>query len=155
MKKSKHFLINRIFWSALAMWLISGVSLYAAVYHQKIDTFITKVGDGKVDRAIQDLYGDNPWIQVESDAVQNVKNQLNNLIGLVGTYRGHVKLQEKIVADRFVYLHYLVVYDRQPISFIFEYYKPAETWMVFSFSFHSDIDEWIEKSAREELLKEK
>ena len=39
-------------------------------------------------------------------------------------------------------------YDRQPFRYIFEFYKPNEKWMLYSFKIDSEIDSEIEQSAK-------
>ena len=121
-------------------------------YHQKVETFFASIKAGKVEEAVDIIYADNPWISKDADAVQNLKTQLKGLDQMVGKYNGHEKVIEKVVAGRFAYLCYFVAYDRQPLSFIFEFYRPKDRWMTFSFSFNTDIDEEIESQAKAELL---
>ena len=142
----------------IAALVIVGVGVPAAPaesdYHQKVNTFFSKLKAGKVTEAVEYIYADNPWISKDSDAVQNLKNQMASLDKLVGKYNSHEKLVEKVVADRYAYLYYFVAYDRQPLSFIFEFYRPQDDWMTFSFSFDTDIDDEIAEQAKEELLGE-
>lgn len=121
-------------------------------YNRKIEEFFAKIKEGKVEDAVDFIYSENPWIIQNIDAVQNLKNQMMGLDKMIGKYQAHEKLIEKKVADRFVYLYYFVAYERQPVRFIFEYYKAADRWTIYSFSFDADLVEEIEDLAKKDLL---
>lgn len=119
-------------------------------YQEKIDAFFGKAMAGNTVEALNQLYSDNPWMSRNSDAIQNLINQMASLSNLVGQLKGYELLQKKDVAGRFVYLSYMAVYERQPMLFVFEYYKPENKWMIFSFSFDDKLDDYIE----EQMLKD-
>ncbi len=39
----------------------------------------------------------------------------------------------------------LVKYERQPLRFIFKYYKPQNDWRILNFSFDENVDEALEE----------
>lgn len=114
----------------------------------EIQAFIAMLKAGKSSEAVDKLYSGNPWMSNSSDAIQNVRTQLGSLDKMVGKLRNHEKLQDIEVGARFRYVSYLAAFDRQPVRFIFEFYKPEDTWMLFSFSFDDELDDDVEKSAR-------
>jgi hypothetical protein len=134
----------------LALLLISSTA-FGKDYDRMVDTFFSKVAEGKPLEAIDLIYGTNPWMSKASDAVQNLRNQFASLEDLVGKYCGHELLIEEVVANRFVYLHYFVAYDRQPMGFHFKFYKPRDQWVLFGFSFDDDIDDEIVERAKKAL----
>jgi hypothetical protein len=121
-------------------------------YHQRIERFFTLLQEGKSAEAVDFLYADNPWMSKSQDAVMNVKNQLASAEPLLGKLRGHDLLQERMLAERFVYLSYLAAYERQPIRFVFEYYRPESEWRIFGFSLDDTLDDDIEAAAKRSLL---
>jgi len=82
------------------------------------------------------------------DAIQNLKSQLGNLQPLVGEYYGFEPITIKSAGKSFVLYSFLVKYDRQPIRFTFEFYKPQDKWRVFSFSFDEELDDEVEEAAK-------
>lgn len=112
------------------------------------EAFIALVQANNVSEAVDQLYGSNPWLGKSSDAVTNVKNQLASAPKLVGALKNHEKLQEISVGSRFKYISYLAAYERQPVRFVFEFYKPQDKWMIFSFSFDDKLDDNIEERAQ-------
>ena len=126
----------------------------AESYHDRIDNFFLMLIKGQDVEAVDYIYTGNPWLSKASDAVKNVKNQIVSMKNLVGGLKNYVKLQEITVGGRFVYLNYMAAYERQPIRFEFEFYKPQEQWMVFSFSFDDKLDVQIQENARAQLAQQ-
>ncbi len=121
-------------------------------YHEKIDTFFSKIKDGKTEEAIDFIYSDNPWVSKKPEVIENTKNVMLNFDKMVGKYQSHEKLIEKIVANRFAHLYYFVAYERQPFAFIFKYYKPRDKWMIFGFEVRPNIDDEIAEIAKKDIL---
>ncbi len=119
-----------------------------ADYQQEIDTFFESVLQGETMEALDTLYSTNPWISESSDAIENVKSQLAGLEQLVGDFHGAEELGARNVKDRFVHVTYLALYDRQPVRMEFQFWRPREDWMIFSFSFDVDFDNEIEMAER-------
>jgi hypothetical protein len=67
---------------------------------------------------------------------------------MVGGYTGAVKVGQLMVADRLVHVTYLALFERQPLRFEFQYYRPRNEWMIFSFEFDGDFDEDLQVEAR-------
>lgn len=122
-----------------------------AAYADTVERFFALVQAGQTDEAVEFLYSSNPWMQRSADAVEQVRAQLGSLPSLVGQLQNVEKLQTKTLGSRFVYLSYLVAYERQPIRFIFEFYRPSEQWITFGFSFDQDLDDDVEAAAKLEL----
>ncbi len=99
--------------------------------------------------AIDNLYKPNKWISKSADAIIQLKSQLDGLNeDYVGKYYGNELILEKKLADSFILMSYLVKYDRQPIRFTFQFYKPNDTWMIHSFKFDGNLDAEIEEAAK-------
>ncbi|WP_209405780.1 hypothetical protein [Pseudozobellia sp. WGM2] len=45
-------------------------------------------------------------------------------------------------------MSYLVKFDRQPIRFTFQFYKPYNQWRTHRFKYDGNVDEEIEESAK-------
>lgn len=103
--------------------------------------------------ALDELYATNQWMSRSADAISNVKSQLNGLNEeYVGKYYGYEKIMEKSLGNSYVLISYLVKYDRQPIRFTFQYYKPQNDWVVYGFKFDGNIDAEIEAAANLQYL---
>ncbi|ETN94757.1 hypothetical protein SAMN04487906_1501 [Zhouia amylolytica] len=99
--------------------------------------------------ALDQLYSTNPWMSRSTDAITNVKSQLEGLNeDYVGKYHGYEKLNEKLLGTSYMLLSYMVKFDRQPIRFIFHYYKPKDKWVIYLFKFDAAIDDEMNEAAK-------
>jgi hypothetical protein len=121
-------------------------------YGETIEKFFALIKDGDYGGAIDYIYTGNPWFSVKSDDIQQLRSQFVGLSALVGDYISHELLVEEKIGGRLVYLNYFVAMERQPMSFRFMFYKPQDTWLIQSFEYSDDIDEWIEEIAKARLL---
>ena len=117
-------------------------------YDQKIETFFSMIAQGTYGEAVDYIYADNPWMSVKSDDVSQLRSQFVGLKQLLGPYIGHTVMHKETLTDRYVYVWYFVATERQPIAFKFQYYKPADTWLLYSFAYADDIDEWVEERGK-------
>jgi hypothetical protein len=117
-------------------------------YQAEIDAFFQRFATGQRNEAVDKLYGKNPWIPLDGDGVRNVKSQLQGIEEMVGAYTGAVEIGELSVADRLVHVTYLALFERQPLRFEFQYYRPRDEWMIFSFEFDADFDDDLQAEAR-------
>ncbi len=83
--------------------------------------------------------------------MQNVKNQLVGIEQLVGAYNGFERIGEYEVTNRFAHVTYMALYDRQPVRFEFQFYRPREDWMTYSFAFDVGLDDEIEAAQRSRI----
>jgi hypothetical protein len=99
--------------------------------------------------ALDNLYSTNKWMDRATDAITNSKSQLEGMNEeYIGKYYGYELIVEKHLAESYVLLSYIVKYDRQPLRFTFQFYKPNDKWKIFSLQFDSNIDEEIEEAAK-------
>lgn len=125
----------------------------AGDYNTEIAKFFNLYESGKKIEAIDTLYSTNPWMSSASDAIQNIKTQLQDIEKLVGNYNGKELLGEHNIKNRFVHVTYITLYDRQPVRMEFQFYRPKNDWIIYSFAFDIDIDDEVEKGAREKISK--
>lgn len=139
--------------SAIVVLLSLLASPAWAGYQDEIDAFFALFDEQKMDQAVDRIYATNSYVSAIPDQVQNIKNQLGSLGGLMGRYHGAVKIDEYMVKGRFVQVTYLVTYERQPLRFEFQFFKAGDNWKIYSFSFDDDIDEAIEAAARDRAIR--
>ena len=119
-----------------------------------IDAFFEKYADAPTE-AIDYLYGTTKWVDAEADAVKQLKSQLRQYEELVGDYYGEELLYTGRLGNCFSTYVYFVKYDRQPIRFTFEFYKPQDKWILFSFKFDDNFDEDFEDVLKFEYMPNK
>ena len=128
---------------------ISFISVGQKSPKEIVSNFFTEYKNDGSSKALDDLYSNNEWISRSTDAITKLKQQVESLNeDYVGKYYGYELIVEKRLSDSFVLMSYLVKFDRQPVRFTFQFYKPDNEWRTHSFKFDGAIDEEIEESAK-------
>jgi hypothetical protein len=126
--------------------------MQSAAYQTISDNFFDMLQQGKASEAVDYMFITNPeLIKKIPDQMDNFKAQFSSLHTLMGAYIAHSKLAETKVAGRFVYQHYFVAYERQPISIRIKYYKPGANWVVYALQFDAELSELIQKTTDNNL----
>jgi hypothetical protein len=114
-----------------------------------VSNFFTKYQKDGASKALDNLYSNNKWMNRSTDAITKLKQQLGTLNeDYVGKYYGYELIVEKQLSDSFIFMSYLVKFDRQPIRFTFQFYKPENEWRTHSFKYDGNIEAEIEESAK-------
>lgn len=92
-------------------------------------------------KAIDNLYKTTKWIDRKGDEVENLKARILQIIELIGGYHGEEFITKEYYGSSFVSYIYVMKYDRQPIRFTFDFYKPNDTWFIFSFRFDDSLND--------------
>jgi hypothetical protein len=120
-------------------------------YQKMSATFFKILQQGQGSEAIDYLLGTNAAMKKVPDQTQQLKSQLASLGPLMGSYISHTKLAETRVAGMFVYQHYFVAYERQPISIRIKYYKPGGVWLCYGVQIDTDLPDMIQKETDERI----
>ena len=123
-------------------------SSFAGSYQKELDAFFALFESGKKSESVDRLYKTNPWVNQAADEVINLKTQLSSLDAIVGKYIGKEQISTNNVKDRFVQVTYLALYERQPVRLEFQFYKPKNDWIIYSFSFDTDFDSDVKTASR-------
>ena len=105
-------------------------------------------------KAVDYGFSTNKWMDRKLDAVTDLKNKLKNLIDLCGDYFGYELLSEKTAGQNIKMVTFIVKYDREPLRFIFFFYKPKDKWQLNNFSYDEDIDKDLEEATKAYRLNE-
>jgi hypothetical protein len=132
---------------AATLFTLSSAAL-AAGYQDEIDRFFSLYEQGKASEAVDSIYSTNPWVSQAKDQVENVRTQLTGIGRLVGGYQGKQKIGEHNIGDRFTHVTYLSLYERQPVRFEFQFYRPQDKWIVYSFAFDVEFMDEVQAAAR-------
>src|SRR5580698_8762461 len=125
-----------------------------AGYQVIADKFFALVEQGKSEDAIDYAFSTNVALKNLPGKGDQLKAQFGAIESQLGSYHAHTRLAETKVAGMFVYQHYFVAYERQPISVRLKFYKARDTWRVYSVAFDTDLPELIEKQAEQNLDRE-
>jgi hypothetical protein len=120
-------------------------------YQAIADRFFVLLEQGKSDEAIDYMFNTNVTLKNMPGKSETLKAQIADLERQLGSYHSHTKLAESKVAGMFVYQHYFVAYERQPVSLRLKFYKPRDTWRVFGVQFDADLTDLIQKETDQNL----
>ena len=114
-----------------------------------VTAFFSTLQTENSDAALDQLYATNPWMSMNMESIQSLKDKMAGLTeDFVGTMHGYDLIVEKSLTDRYRLLSYLARYDRQPIRFTFQFYRPADTWKIYSFKYDGSLDDELEEAAK-------
>ena len=104
--------------------------------------------------AIDYLFADVKKIKQVSDDITAIKKNLKMTIDQDGVNNGYELITEKSVGANLKLQSYMVKYDKQPVRFIFIYYRPKDVWKIYTFQFNTNMDEELTSAAGVDQLKE-
>lgn len=126
----------------LALFLISLNTFGQITPKTTAEKFFKEYQTLGVAKSIDNLYASNKWMEFSTEAVAGLKTQLDGLtLDFVGKFYGYELVKEQKIGENYIFLTYVGRYDRQPIRFDFEFYKPNTTWQIHSFSFDDKFGE--------------
>jgi len=138
----------RILTSMIVLLLSLGLSAQETP-EEMVTTFFATLKAENSDAALDQLYATNSWMSKNMESIQSLKEQMAGLTeDFVGTLHGHDLIIEKKLTERYRLLSYLARYDRQPIRFTFQFYRPDETWKIYSFKYDGSLDDELEEAAK-------
>ena len=91
--------------------------------------------------ALDYIFETNPWLKENLEGMNNVKSQIKEYETLIGNYVGYEKISEEILGESLAYVVYMVKYERQPIRFMFQYYKSKDSWMLYHIKYDEGMIE--------------
>ncbi|WJJ95216.1 hypothetical protein [Algibacter luteus] len=100
-------------------------------------------------KAVKDLYSTNIWTERIKDDIDKIIGTVNGFTeSYMGKYYGYELITFKKFAESFILYSYLVKYDRQPLRFIFKFYKPNDKWVLYSYALDDSLDDEIQEAAK-------
>ncbi|HXX01278.1 MAG TPA: hypothetical protein VEJ00_08700 [Candidatus Acidoferrales bacterium] len=120
-------------------------------YETLSNQFFDFLKQGKSSEAVDFLFETNPALKKMTDDATQLKTQFASVETLMGSYVSHTKLVETTVGGMFVYQHFFVAYERQPISVRIEYYKPGSKWLCYSLQFDGKLTDKVRSLSDERI----
>jgi hypothetical protein len=108
----------------------------------------------KPNDAIDYIFTGTKLTKPVNDDITAIKKNLKVTIEQGGAYNGYELITEKSVNNTLKLQSYIAKYDKQPVRFIFIYYKPADKWKIYTFQFNTNLDEELTSAAGVDQLKE-
>jgi hypothetical protein len=132
----------------MLLTLATSLAISQDTPEQIIEKFFQDYQIEKPENALDMLYATMPWVERIQDDLDKIKLQFAGLQTLVGEYYGYGLITKKELANSFAIYSYLVKFDRQPVRFLFEFYKPKEKWGLYSFSYDDNIDDELAEAIK-------
>jgi len=110
-----------------------------------IDTFFVYYKDISIDKAINFVFATNKYMQQSKEIIDNIKLRLNRATPLLGPYCGYDLFIKRQAGQSYVFLSYLIKYERQPIQISFTLYKPMDKWQIQNLRFDDKVNDELEK----------
>ena len=132
----------------IAFILISLTSVAQTTPQILIDNFFEtyKIDAGK---AVKELYETNKWTERVKDDIEKIISTVNGFNeNYMGKYYGKELITTKKFAESFELYSYMIKYDRQPLRFIFKFYKSNNKWVLYSFALDDSLDTEIQEAAK-------
>lgn len=120
---------------------------YADNPEKVIEDFFSDYSKKNMDDSIANFFKKNKWMNRSKDEIDNLKLKLNSIVELIGLYHGHDFITQKRIGDRYILISYFVRHERQPLRFIFSFYKPNDTWVGFQFEFDMNYNEELKQAS--------
>ena len=138
----------------LSIIMISNLSL-SVEPKKEIDEFFKLLNSGKSQEAVDRLFSSNKWMKNQHDQVSAFKEQTGLLKkDLLGELNGFVLLGNKTFKKIYMSISYIALYERQPIRFKFEFYKPNDEWQFNGFSFDTEVADEIESASNHYFIED-
>jgi hypothetical protein len=104
--------------------------------------------------AIDFIFSGIPLNKQVKDDITAIKKNLKVTIDHGGAFNGYELITEKSVGNTLKLMSYMAKYDKQPVRFIFIYYKPKDVWKIYTFQFNTNLDDELTNAAGVDQLKE-
>lgn len=104
-----------------------------------INNFFTTYEKDK-GQAFDSIFKSNPYFT--KTQISYIKDTLNKFLSQLENYCGYELVHTQFPGNSksMVLYYYIVKYERQPVKFVFVFYKPKETWMLYNFLFNGEVD---------------
>jgi hypothetical protein len=126
---------------------------FASGYKEILDDFFAHFEKGEVVKAFDGLYATNDWIDEQSDDIKGLKSEIKSMQNMVGDYIGKKEIGEKVYEDFLAHFTYAVLYERQPVIMDFTFYKSGDKWVLYNYTFGSDLDKKLKEKVHSKMLK--
>ena len=94
------------------------------------DSFFVILKSGSTDKAMDYIVATNPYMLQAKETIDNIKLKLQKSLPLIGKFYGQDLYFKKEIGPNYMYLKYILRYDRQPVIMTFIFYKPDKVWKL-------------------------
>lgn len=96
--------------------------------------------------AIDYLFSNNPVLYSKGESIHNLKLTITNIEKLLGKMIEYKIIKNLDIDNSLKIIITLVKYDRQPLRFLFVFYKPDKKWVTYRFEIDTSFpDNFIDE----------
>lgn len=117
-----------------------------------VDEFFTIYSSGEIDSSIDFIASTNQWMERATDSLDHLKSQLRSLESMLGDYYGYNLMSKKLLGNSLVDFSYIANFDRQPIRFIFVFYKSQDKWKIQKINIDIDLDDELAEFVKQNMF---
>lgn len=128
-------------WGLILCVLFNAAFAFGEKPEEIVTEFFNKLSTGNSSEAVDYIFANNEWVKTKDDAIAKYKGQLATVVGMVGEYHGFELVRTEEIGDSLMGCSVIAKYDRQPVRFIFIFYRPADVWQVQNVNFDDSIDD--------------
>jgi hypothetical protein len=121
---------------------------------QLINKFFEKFKNEGSSEALDFIFSTNKWISQSDENIEGIKSQLKTTLDQLGQYYDFESISKSSYGKNLVLHTFLIRYDRQPLRFMFLFYKPDNSWRLQNFSYDDNLDTELEEANKAYRLKE-
>ena len=100
------------------------------------------------DKALDYIFSTNKYAGDSQEAIKTLKENLHKTATIDGAFWGYDLLSRKSAGQNFVMFTFLVIHDRDPLTFRILFYKPFDKWQVQNFKFDDKMDDELEEASK-------
>jgi hypothetical protein len=109
------------------------------------DTFFSYYKSAGINKAIDYVFATNKYMTQSQEVIDNIKLRFNKATPQLGQYYGYDLFIKREAGPSYVFLSYLMKFERQPIQISFILYKPKDKWQIQNLRFDDKIDNELDK----------
>jgi hypothetical protein len=87
--------------------------------------------------AVEFIFSNNPWMKGVNNTV--TMSELKTNVNKIGDFYGAEQLSKATAGENLVSFSYLAKYSRQPIRFLFAFYRPNDKWKIHYFKYDDGL----------------
>jgi hypothetical protein len=121
---------------------------------QIIKEYFQLVKKSKIKEATTYIFSTNKFMRNSQDQINSISQKLETDVSQFGELFSEEQITKASAGPNLVTYAYLAKYDRQPLRFIFTFYKPKDSWRLYFFKYDDQADDELLDAIRSDRLME-
>ncbi|MCS7205901.1 MAG: DUF3887 domain-containing protein [Leptospiraceae bacterium] len=110
-----------------------------------IQNFFSLYAERGSETALDYLFANNPVLYNKVESISSLKKTFLNIEKVIGSFKSYEIIFHDNVQDTLQIYIVIVKYERQPLRYLFVFYKPEKKWITYRFEIDTKYpDNYIE-----------